>query len=87
MKQSAVEYIEVSDDRVTRLAQAILVQAANDYIALLKPRRHRAKNYNVSKEELERFFHSNYYGLLTSIDPDVLINYCKREANGTLDHV
>lgn len=56
------------------LANAIVVQAYDDYKKAVKRRdKH-------EKESIERFFHSEFYMLLTSVDPDYLLNNAKKEA-------
>lgn len=58
------------------LANAIILQAVKDYREVLQrwdfhPDK---KAYIDDKKELERFFHSNWFSTLTSIDPEVLIS-------------
>ena len=57
------------------LANAIILQAVKDYREVLQrwelhPEK---KAYIDMKKELERFFHSNWFSTLTSLDPEVLI--------------
>lgn len=66
------------------LANAIVQQAADDYFNILA-------GFNVSppenvpgrtnKEVLEQFFHSEYYGLLTKVDPEYLMRKIKEKAD------
>ena len=55
------------------LAVAIVVQAYDDYKKALKRKDRR------EIKSIERFFYSNFYSLLTSIEPSYLINNAKRE--------
>ncbi|MGI6663901.1 MAG: hypothetical protein ACOX3W_00520 [Christensenellaceae bacterium] len=63
------------------LTRAALKVAVKDYRAALRklnkhPRNQAALN---TKEEVERFFHSDWYRLLTSLDPDMLIKQLNEE--------
>ena len=57
------------------LANGIVEQAVKDYRAALKTlRRHPdSKAAMATAMEVERFFHSDWYGQLTTIDPDYLL--------------
>lgn len=70
---------------VENLANAIVVQAANDYRAAL---RNQYTDADIPPEsvlsEVERFFHSAWYELLTKQDPDRLISLLKKEYNDGL---
>ena len=59
-------------DPYENLANAIVAQAARDYLAALKknPGNRTAMDDAM---RLEKFFHSGWYGVLTSVDPDYLI--------------
>ena len=64
------------------LANAIVIQAVKDYrnaLQLLKqkPRNKKAKGIAL---EIERFFHSDWYRKLTSLDSEDLINRLRKEA-------
>ena len=64
------------------LANAIVEQAVKDYRDALR----RLKKHPDSKAamadamEIEEFFHSPWYGTLTQIDPDYLIERLRKEA-------
>ena len=64
------------------LANAIIEQAVKDYREALR----RLKRHPDSKAamelamECERFFRSGWYGVLTDIDPDYLIERLRKEA-------
>ena len=64
------------------LANGIVEQAVKDYRAALKTlRRHPdSKAAMATTMEVERFFHSDWYGQLTTIDPDYLIDRLRKEA-------
>ena len=55
------------------LAVAIVVQAYDDYKKALKRKDRR------EIKSIERFFYSDFYSLLTSIEPSYLINNARRE--------
>ncbi len=68
------------DDPYRTLANAIIVQAAKDYRKALRqlrrnPRYETARN---EKNDVERFFHSEWFHLLTDADPDYLLDYLAR---------
>ena len=64
------------------LANAIVKQAGQDYLAALKTlRRHPdSKAAMAEAMEIERFFLSLWYGVLTQVDPDYLIDRLRKEA-------
>ena len=64
------------------LANAIIEQAVKDYRAALKTlRRHPdSKAVMATAMEVERFFHSSWFAVLTDIDPDYLIERLRKEA-------
>lgn len=68
------------DDPYRNLANAIVVQAAKDYRKALRqlrrnPRYETARN---EKNDVERFFHSEWFHYLTNVDPDYLLDYLAR---------
>jgi hypothetical protein len=68
------------DDPYRNLANAIIVQAAKDYRKALRqlkrnPKYDAAKN---TKNEVERFFHSEWFRFLTDADPDYLLDRITR---------
>jgi hypothetical protein len=68
------------------LAAAIVKGAADDYIKVLRKLWRGNASITVKrrliaeKAELEEFFHSGWYGMLTDIDPDKLIYQCRIRA-------
>ena len=63
------------------LANGIVEQAAKDYRAALKTLRRYpdSKAAMAAAMEIEEFFHSPWYGTLTQIDPDYLIDKLRKE--------
>lgn len=62
-------------DPYQNLANAIVAQAAQDYLSALKRLKKNPRNRTAMDEamQLEKFFHSGWYGVLTGVDPDYLI--------------
>ena len=71
----------LSEDPYEALANAIVLQAANDYRAALKKIKKNPKNQEVMSEamECERFFRSGWYQALTSVDGEYLIRKLREE--------
>ena len=68
-------------DPYQELANAIVMQAVKDYrIALLhSKKRPDSKGYQIEVASLERFFHSGWFGELTSLDAEYLIRRVNEE--------
>ena len=64
------------------LANGIIEQAVKDYRAALKTLRLHpdSKAAMTTAMEVERFFHSSWFAVLTDIDPDYLIERLRKEA-------
>ncbi|MFN2937719.1 hypothetical protein ACKX2D_01540 [Lachnospiraceae bacterium YH-ros2226] len=62
-------------DPYQNLANAIVAQAAQDYLSALKRLKKNPRNRTAMDEamQLEKFFHSGWYEILTDVDPDYLI--------------
>ena len=63
------------DDPYMNLANAIVLQAVSDYRKALKQLK-RNRKYEpalITKRECERFFHSEWFRFLSSLDPDYLL--------------
>ena len=62
-------------DGYTELANAIILNAVKDYRDVLKrwKRFPEKKAYIDEKNNLERFFRSDWFSILTNIDPESLI--------------
>ena len=77
-----------ADSPILDLAAAIVKAAVDDYVKTL--RNLWSRNLDISrkrkliieKTELEEFFHSSWYEMLTDIDPDFLVYQCKILAKG-----
>jgi len=63
------------------LANAIILQACKDYRKALKTLKKFPEDKKAKSEctEIEKFFHSDFYGKLTQIDGDVLIEKMRKE--------
>jgi len=57
-------------DPYENLANAIILQAVKDY---------RLTDNESELQEIERFFHSDWFSVLTSLDPDLLIKKLRKE--------
>ena len=57
-------------DPYQELANAIILQAVKDY---------RMTDDERELQEIERFFRSDWFGVLTSVDPDLLISKLRKE--------
>ena len=73
--------IRNTGDPFENLANAIVKQAADDYEAALRKLKKNPRNKAAMGEamELENFFHSGWYGVLTKVDPDYLIRRLREE--------
>lgn len=74
-----VDYAECYEE----LANAIVLQAFKDYRkALFKIVQEPEEwKHRSSKKKLERFFHSKWYRTLTNLDPAILMQEAKRQAD------
>ncbi|SDN04953.1 hypothetical protein [Acetanaerobacterium elongatum] len=63
------------------LANAIILKSAQDYREALGILRFspKDKDASITKNEIERFFRSGWFGLLTNIDPEMLISKLRKE--------
>ena len=63
------------NDTYKRLANAIILQAVKDYRNALKRLKKHPRNETAlyTKREVERFFRSDWYTSLTTVDPEMLI--------------
>lgn len=70
------------EEKYEDLANAIVLTAVKDYRdALKKLKKHPRNNAALyTKKEVERFFNSDWYKLLTNIDPVMLIKQLNKEA-------
>ena len=65
------------------LANAIILQAVKDYRMALKNLKANARNRTAQadKAEIERFFRSQWYSALTSVDGEMLIRSLQKEVD------
>lgn len=65
------------------LANAIIVQAAKDYRMALKSLKANPRNRTAmaDKTEIERFFRSGWFTVLTSVDGEMLIRSLQMEVD------
>ena len=70
-----------TEDPYTGLANAIILQAVKDYRdANKKLSRGRVnKDAEIKKQEILNFFRSDWFGVLTEIDPEMLIRKLDEE--------
>ncbi|MDD2979161.1 MAG: hypothetical protein PHN80_04240 [Hespellia sp.] len=72
-----------TDRNYENLANAIILTAVKDYRGALQrlKRNPHSEGAKSSKNEVERFFHSGLFSVLTSVDADMLI----RKLNAEVD--
>lgn len=70
-----------TEDPYTGLANAIILQAVKDYRdAIKKLSRGRVnKDAEIKKQEILNFFRSDWFSVLTEIDPEMLIRKLDEE--------
>lgn len=68
-------------DSFEKLANAIVLQAVKDYrMALKRVARHpKDRDGLATRNECERFFCSGWFGILTGIDPEMLMRKLQME--------
>lgn len=71
----------LAEDSYERLVNAIILQAVSDYRVALKKIKAHPKNRQAIDEalEIERFFRSDWYQQLTSVDGEYLIRRLQDE--------
>lgn len=71
------------NDLYERLANAVVLQAVKDYRHALRIlKKHSGNDKALStKQEVEQFFRSDWYSLLTAIDPELLIKGLNEEVS------
>ena len=79
--QKSIRKETVSLDSLTALANAIIVQAAKDYRRALRKQKKDPGNVSakIPIEEAEKFFRSDWYRILTTVDGETLIKQLKEE--------
>ena len=67
----------------TNLANAIILAAVDDYRKALREAErnphNRSAKYTI--REVERFFRSDHYSMMTKVEPELLIKKLREEAN------
>ena len=73
----------LAEDPYESLANAIVLQAVADYRAALKKIKRNPKNKEAISEalQIEKFFRSQWYQVLTSVDGEYLIRKLQKEAS------
>ena len=68
-----------------RLANAIIIQASKDYMTILRKKKRNPGSASAEHDirEIERFFRSDWYQVLTSVDGEYLMDRLRKEALGT----
>ena len=71
----------LAEDPYERLANAIVLQAVADYRVVLKKIKAHPKNREAINEalEIEKFFRSGWYSILTDVDGEYLIRRLQDE--------
>ena len=71
----------LAEDPYERLANAIVLQAVDDYRVALKKIKAHPKNREAISEalEIEKFFRSGWYSILTDVDGEYLIRRLQDE--------
>lgn len=75
----------LAEDSYEKLANAIIVQASKDYMTNLRKKKRNPRSASAEHDirECERFFRSDWYQVLTSVDGEYLMNRLRKEALGT----
>lgn len=73
-----------NNDPYENLANAIIISAAEDYVKTLEQLQLNpgSEHAVAKKRSIERFFHSQWYSTLTSVDPDVLVAGLQAKVKG-----
>ena len=75
----------LAENLYEKLANAIILQAVSDYRAALKKVKKNPKNRDAIVEalQIEKFFRSEWYQVLTSVDGEYLIDRLRKEVSET----
>lgn len=75
----------LAENPYERLANAVIVQASKDYVTGLRKKNRNSESTSAEHDVrmLERFFHSEWYQILTSVDGTYLMDRLRKEALGT----
>ena len=73
----------LAENPYEKLANAIVLQAVSDYRAALKKVKKNSKNRDAIDEvlQIEKFFRSEWYQTLTSLDGEYLIERLRKEVS------
>ena len=76
-----MESREIPEINYQRLADEIVIRAVKDYRKALRTLKYHPENDTArrSRREIERFFNSQWFGVLTEIDPEVLMERLRKE--------
>jgi hypothetical protein len=68
--------------RYRELINAVILQAVKDYRLSLRILKQQPDSRPAAtmKADVEEFFHSDWFGMMTKIDPDYLIDRLRKEA-------
>ena len=68
--------------RYRELINAVILQAVKDYRLSLRILKQQPDSRPAAamKTDVEEFFHSDWFGMMTKIDPDYLIDRLRKEA-------
>lgn len=71
----------LAEEPYEKLANAIVVQAANDYRVVLRKKKGNPRNSEAIRDvnEIERFFRSDWYQALTAVDGEYLMDKIRQE--------
>lgn len=71
------------DDCYKNLANAIVIRAADDYLNAKKDYKKDHTDYKARGQitSIRKFFRSNWFGKLTTVDPEYLIDKLDKEAD------
>ena len=70
--------MKMTDEGCDYLRNAIVTQAAKDYKKIVKRKKRHPKYGAYSKEELERFFNSQWFEFLTGVDGNYILKEIKK---------
>lgn len=75
----------LAENPYEKLANAIVLQAVSDYRVALKKVKKNPKNRDAIDEtlQIEKFFRSEWYQVLTSVDGEYLIDRLREEVSET----
>ncbi len=75
----------LAENPYEKLANAIVLQAVSDYRAALKKVKKNPKNRDAIDEalQIEKFFRSEWYQVLTAVDGEYLIDRLRKEVSET----